>query len=157
MEHWISLSIETNPQLKQLEKKKTLVNIKEKTEKGEYLPTIAAIGTYNIADKNLSEYVPDWMVGVGLQWSVFEGFSRNKNSKATQAIQAQLIQAEQQAHNNLTAYLTKLHHQLNMDLEQIEELEGTLELAQEYCESTEKAFKEGFATSTAVSDANFEG
>ncbi len=155
-DYWISLSIATNPQLKQLEGKKKLIAIKDKAEKGEYLPTVAAIGSYNIADKNLSEFVPDWMVGVGMQWSIFEGLSRNKNIKATQAMEEQILQAESQAKNTLKAYLTKLHHQLSMDLEQIKELESTLELAEEYCASTEKAFKEGFATSTAVADANLK-
>jgi len=154
LDFWIAKSFEANPKLKQIEGKKELADIKSQVEKGNYLPTVALLGTYNLADKNLSAYAPDWLVGVGLQWSVFEGLTRNNNVKASRTLQEQVIQAETQAHDNLQAYLTKLHQELNMQLEQIKELEGTLELANEYCSSTEKAFREGFSTSTAVTDAH---
>lgn len=156
VDYWITKSYESNPQLKQIESKKELVSIKDRAEKAEYMPTIAAMGTYNIADYQLSDYTPDWMVGVGLNWSIFQGFARNKNVKATKALEQQVLKAEEVAHNNIEAYIIKLYQQLNMNLEQIEELNSTLELAEEYSRSTEKAFNEGFATSTAVSDANLK-
>ena len=61
--------------------------------------------------------------------------------------------AEEKAHDDLQAYLTKLYNELHNQLAQIEELDNTLELATEYAVSTSKAFKEGFANSTAVVDA----
>lgn len=153
LEDWLLLTLANNPQLKQIEGKKELVKIKDRSEKGEFLPTVTMMGTYNIVEKDFSPYAPDWMVGVGVQWSVFEGLARNHKSKATQTLFEQVAQAEIQANENLEAYITKLYHELNMLLEQVDELQGTLELASEYSESTQKAFNEGFATSTAVTDA----
>ncbi len=150
---WVATAMEENPQLKQIEGKKELVAIKNKVEKNEYLPSVAAMGNYNIVDKNLSPYMPDWMVGVGMQWTLFKGMSRKNDIRAGETLHMQVNYAEQKAHNDLEAYLIKLYQELQMQMEQKEELETTLELANEYCSSTQKAFNEGLATSTTVVEA----
>lgn len=151
--YWVEKAYSENPQLKQIEGKRELINIKNKVDKGSYLPSVAMIGTYNLADKNLSPYMPDWLVGVGMKWTVFEGFGRNNKIRAGETMESQVHFAEQKAQADLKAYLTKLFEELQMQMEQKTELEGTLELAEEYAASTEKAFNEGFANSTAVVDA----
>lgn len=151
---WVETAKSSNPQLKQIQGKKELVDIKHRIEKKSYLPTVAAMGNYHLADKNLSHYTPDWLVGVGLKWTLFEGMTRTNNIRASATIHNQVEYAEQKAKNDLTAYLTKLYQELQMQMEQKTELETTLELANEYCVSTEKAFREGFATSTSVVEAH---
>jgi outer membrane protein TolC len=151
--HWVTTATNANPQLKQIEGKKELINIMNKVDKGSYLPTLAMIGTYNMAEKNLSPYLPNWMVGVGLKWTVFEGMGRRNKLKAGKTIQKQVNFAEEKAHEDLNAYLTQIYQELEMQMEQKNELESTLELAQEYSSSTEKAFSEGFSTSLMVVDA----
>lgn len=151
--YWIAQANSENPQLKQIAGKSELIDIKNKVDKGNYLPSVAMIGTYNIADKNLSPYVPDWMVGVGMKWTVFNGLGRNNEVKAGETMRSQVDFATQKAHADLRAYLTKLYEELQMQMEQKTELESTLELAEEYAASTEKAFNEGFANSTAVVEA----
>lgn len=151
--YWVTEASSTNPQLKQIEGKRELVQIKNRVDKGSYLPTVAMIGTYNLAEKNLSPYIPDWVVGVGMKWTVFEGMGRRNKIKVGETMQQQVNFAEQKARADIKAYLTKLYQELQMQMEQKHELESTLELAQEYSESTEKAFSEGFTTSSAVVDA----
>ena len=150
---WISKAKQENPMLKQIQGKKELVNIQHKVEKRDYLPSVAAMGNYNLVDKNLSPYMPDWLVGVGMKWTLFEGMSRNNKIHASETLHNQVEFAEQKAHSDLEAYLTKLYQELHMQMEQKTELETTLELASEYAASTEKAFNEGFATSTSVVEA----
>lgn len=151
--YWVTKANAENPQIKQIESKKELINIKNKVDKGDYLPTVAMIGTYNLAEKNLSPYIPNWVVGVGMKWTVFEGMGRKNKIKVGETMQSQIEFAEEKAHADLKAYLTKLYEELQMQMEQKIELESTLELAEEYAASTDKAFSEGFSTSTAVVDA----
>ncbi|MGQ1788349.1 MULTISPECIES: TolC family protein [unclassified Saccharicrinis] len=154
LEAWIEKAKAFNPQLMQIHGKKELVEIKHRVEKNEYLPTLAALGNYNIADKDLSPYVPEWLVGVGLKWTLFEGAQRKNNIRASKTMYNQVAYAEQKANDDLEAYLVKLFHELQMQMEQKTELETTLALANEYCSSTEKAFIEGFANSTTVVEAH---
>lgn len=142
-----------NPQIKQIEGKRELIDIKNNVDKGSYLPSVAMIGTYNIADKNLSPYMPEWFVGVAMKWTVFNGLGRNNEVKAGETMRSQVDFATQKAHADLHAILTKLYEELQMQMEQKTELETTLELAEEYAASIEKAFNEGFANSATVVDA----
>lgn len=151
--YWISKAHTNNPQLNQIENKKQLIDIKNNVDKGSYLPTIAIMGSYTLAEQNLSHYLPNGFVGVGMKWTVFDGMSRNNNLKVSKSQQMQLNYAQQKAYNDLDAYIIKLYHELHMQMEQEAALLTSLELAQEYCTSTEKAFNEGFANSSTVVDA----
>lgn len=154
LSYWVQLALQNNPQLKQIEGKQELLRIKNKVNRGNYLPAVAMMGTYNLAEKNLSPYAPEWLVGVGMKWTVFNGMNRQNTIKAGKSMQEQAGFAEQKAQADLEAYLTKLYQELLMHQEQKEKLESTLELAQEYSTSTEKAFNEGLATSITVVDAH---
>lgn len=153
VEYWINQTYDSNPQLKQISCKKDLLDIKSKVNKGNYLPTVAIMGTYNLADYDLSPYTPDWLVGAGLNWTVFDGMARYKQVKADKTLSAQVEFAENKALDDLRAYVTKLYNELINQLAEIKELKNTLELATEYCSSTEKAFSEGFSNSTTVEEA----
>lgn len=153
IQYWVSTAKKNNPQLKQIEAKKQLVDIKNKVDRGSYMPTVAIMGTYNLAEKNLSPYAPEWLAGVGMKWTVFNGMARKNKLKIGASMQDQVVAARQKANADIEAYLIKLYQELQMQMEQKQELEKTLELAQEYSSSTQKAFNEGLATSSSVVDA----
>lgn len=151
---FIAMALRNNPQLQQVDSKRELAATGVKLEKSNYLPTVALTGTYDLANKDLSPYVPDWMVGVGLKWSLFEGTSRYRNLQAAKFKENQVEQAGLKAEEDIKTVIKKLHQQLGMQVEQLEELDKTLEFAQTYVESRDKAFHEGLSTSTELVDAN---
>ncbi len=153
LDTWKDRAVAQNPQLKQLEGKKSLVDIQAQVTKASFLPDIAMMGSYNLAEYQLSPYVPQWMVGVGVKWTLAQGMTRQQKVKASATMQQQVDYAQQKAHVDITALMTRLYEELQMLIEQEQELESTLELAQEYSASTAKAFNEGFATSTMVVEA----
>ena len=75
---FVELALRNNPQLQQVDSKRELAATGVKLEKSNYLPTVALTGTYDLADKDLSPYMPQWLVGVGLNWSLFEGNARHR-------------------------------------------------------------------------------
>jgi outer membrane protein TolC len=151
---FIDLALANNPQLQQVNSKKELAATGVKLEKSNYLPTVALTGTYDLADKDLSPYVPDWMVGVGVNWSLFEGNARNRKLQAAKFKGQQAEEAGLKAQEDIRTYIRKLHQQLGMQVEQLDELDKTLEFAKTYADSREKAFREGLSTSTELVDAN---
>jgi outer membrane protein TolC len=94
------------------------------------------------------------MVGVGLQWSLFDGNTRSRKVKAAQfqAMQADDFYAK--AESDINSAITKYYQELHMYLEQINELDAAMDFTAEYSRAREKAFSEGMATATQVSDAN---
>ncbi|MBL7968250.1 MAG: TolC family protein [Prolixibacteraceae bacterium] len=152
-EFFVDLALRNNPQLRLVDSKQELAVTGVKLEKSNYLPTVAVSGTYDLANKDLSPYVPDWMVGVGLKWSLFEGNARNRNLQAARFKEQQVEQAGIKAEEDIRTIIRKLYQQLAMQVEQLEELDTTLEFATTYADSREKAFREGLSTSTELVDA----
>lgn len=151
---FIELAMRNNPQLQQVDSKRELAATGVKLEKSNYLPTVALTGTYDLADKDLSPYMPQWLVGVGVNWSLFEGNARRRKLQTAQFKEDQVEQAGLKAEEDIKTGIKKLHQQLGMQVEQLEELDKTLEFAKTYVESRDKAFHEGLSTSTELVDAN---
>jgi len=153
-EFFIQMALTNNPQLKQVDSKKDLAATGVKLEKSNYLPTVALTGTYDVVDYDLSPYVPQWLVGVGLNWSVFEGNSRHRKLQSAQFKEDQIEEAGMKAEEDIKTVIRKLHQQLGMQVEQLEGLDKTLEFAKTYVDSRDRAFHEGLSTSTELVDAN---
>lgn len=147
-------AIEKSPLLGQVNKKKELAQQGVKAERSAYLPTIAATGTYDIVNKDLSPYLPDYLVGVGLQWNLFDGKSRSGKVKGAMYQQMQVNDFYAKAESDIHSAINKYYQELHMNLEQINELDAAMEFTMEYSRAREKAFSEGMATTTQVSDAN---
>jgi outer membrane protein TolC len=154
--HWVRSAIAHNPQLKQIDKKRSLVEIKSKVNRQQYLPALALMGSYNIAEADLSPYAPHWMFGLGMKWTVFNGFARSNNIKESKCMMDQIDHAEQKAHADIEAYLINLYQKLEMYREQKEQLELTLAMSKEYLASSEEAFNQGMANSLSVVDAQLK-
>ncbi len=152
--YFIGLALENNPQLQQVDSKRQLAATGVKFEKSNYLPTVALTGTYDLVNKDLSPYVPEWLVGVGLNWSLFEGNARNRKLQSARFKEDQVREAWLKAEDDIRTLIRKLHQQLGMHVEQLEELDKTLEFAKVYVDSRDKAFREGLSTSTELVDAN---
>jgi outer membrane protein TolC len=147
-------AIEKSPLLGQVNKQKELAQQGIKIERSSYLPSIAAVGTYDIVNTDLSPYLPKYLVGVGMQWSLFEGNARNAKLKAARFQELQAENFYDKASSDIRTAITKCYEELNMYLEQINELDAAMEFTTEYSAAREKAFSEGMATATQVADAN---
>lgn len=152
-EYFKSLAHDNSPLLKQIESKKALAHQKYRAEKSAYFPTIAAMGTYDLANKDLSPYMPEYIVGVGLKWTLFDGVSRTRKVKAAGYLKKQVNEIQDKANADIQTVIEKYHHEVLMNLEQLQELKTALDFAQEYSQVRQKAFSEGMSTSTEVVDA----
>jgi len=154
LNHYKSLAEENSPLLKQIALKEELLHQQERVEKGDYLPSIAAMGTYTLADYDLSPYIPQGVIGIGLNWSLFEGNARNKTMKSTQLQKEQLELYYAKSKSNIETVITKHYNEAHMHLEQIRQLDVSKEFALDYLMACEKSFKEGLMPSSEVSDAS---
>jgi outer membrane protein TolC len=156
IEYYLTQATDNSPLLKQVDKKIELAQKAYKAEISEYMPNIAAMGTYDIVNKDLSPYIPDYMIGVGLKWNICEGASRPNKVKAAkyQIKQAEIYSAKATA--DIETVIKKQYQELNMAIEQLHELENAMKFADEYYRVTEKAFNEGMVTTTELSDAQLQ-
>jgi len=150
---FVSLAKDQSPLLKQVDTKRRLAETGVKAKKSTYLPSVALMGTYDIANKDLSPYMPDWMVGVGLNWTLFDGVSGYRKIQAARLKAKQVDEAGAKAEDDIETVVRKLHHELGMQVEQLESLDKSLVFAESYVESKDKAFHEGLSSSSDLVDA----
>ncbi|MDP4267733.1 MAG: TolC family protein [Bacteroidota bacterium] len=153
VDYFMNLATKNSPLLAQIESKKELTQQGYKVEKSNYFPTVGVMGAYNIADKDLSPYMPDWMVSVGLKWTVFDGISRTRKVKSASLKTEQVKEYQEKAKSDIETMIDKLYHELNMYKEQLSELDTARSYSQEYLRVREKSFHEEMTNSTDVVDA----
>ena len=154
IDYFFRLAMQKSPWLAQVNKKKELAHQGYKAELAGYLPTIAATGTYDIANKDLSPYMPDYMVGVGLSWTVFDGIARDRKIKAARYQESQADDFYHKASADIRTAITKYYQEMSMYAEQLKMLNDAADFTNEYYRARNKAFAEGMATATQVADAN---
>ncbi|KAF2338380.1 TolC family protein [Flavobacterium tistrianum] len=77
----------TNPVYRIASNKISYAETAEKISKSLALPNIFAIGNYNLYQKDLPVSIPDWFVGLELQWTLYNGQTSKKTLAAKQLIE----------------------------------------------------------------------
>jgi len=150
---FITQSKTKNPLLNQVYSKKLLADQAFKVERADFLPAIAVQGTYDIVNKDLSTYIPDWEMGIGLKWTLFDGVSRFARVKAATLQKKEAEEYGYKAETDIATMIHKLYQELSMYHSQLEELNSARQYAEEYLRATETEFREEMGNSTQVIDA----
>ncbi|QZE15806.1 TolC family protein [Halosquirtibacter laminarini] len=153
LDFYQSYAQKNNPKLLQVDQKEIMVNQLVKKEKSEYLPEIALVGSGNLYEYQVTDLIPNWFVGIGVKINIFDGFARENKIKAAKAKRAQVTIYKEKASNDINTVVMKTYHEIEKAAESAETLDTSMSFANEYYRVRNKAFKQGFATSTQVVDA----
>ena len=116
---------------------------------------MALIGKKYLWSKNLPLTEPDnWVVGVGLQWNIFNGFSDKNKIAQAKAQQESVEQLTAQAEKDIQTLVKKYYTEIEKQREQLQSLQESLEFARELVRVRNQAFSEGLSSSTDVADAS---
>ncbi len=151
---FIDLSLTRNPLINQIESKKQMAEQGYKAERADFLPAVAVQGTYDIVNKDLSPYMPDWEVGIGLKWTLFDGVARFAKVKAASLKTREAEEYGLKAQSDVASMVNKLYHELTMYHDQLTELATARQYAEEYLRASEVSFRQEMTNSTQVIDAS---
>ena len=119
-----------------------------------YYPVISLYGKQTIASyqvpKNL---VPNTIGGVNLVWDIFDGLARERNIQLTKIESEIVAETQISLKNDLEVAVDEWYANLKQACINAEELQSSLELAQEVYRIRKKSFSEGLCTSQQVLDA----
>ncbi|MBQ2424693.1 MAG: TolC family protein, partial [Alistipes sp.] len=105
---------------------------------------------------NVTNILPRWAVGVGVNFKIFDGLRREFKFSAAKNTYRRVEALERAAEQDINLLITSLYNRVTASLEQIIALERSIDFATEYLQMQQRAFTEGVATSTAVIDATIE-
>ena len=119
-----------------------------------YYPVISLYGKQTIASYQVSKnLVPNTIGGVNLVWDIFDGLARERNIQLTKIESEIVAETQLSLKNDLEVAVDEWHANLKQSCINAEELQSSLELAQEVYRIRKKSFSEGLCTSQQVLDA----
>lgn len=124
-----------------------------KVKKAAYIPDVALVGKYHVLSDNLAITEPDWYVGVGFSFPLFDGLKRKNELRQSQATQESVALMKEKALQDIRILVRKQYQELEKQRELANSLEKDLAFAEELRRVREKAFVEGLGTSVDVVDA----
>lgn len=148
--------IEASYRLQILEDNKMLAGQGIKAEKSAYFPALAARANYRFFQKDFALGQTEWFLGLGMRWTIFNGFQREHKIKAAKHQQAQVGALKSQATLALATLAEKLYNSLQKQTALHQSLENDQLLAEKLHFMRKRAFEEGMGTSIAVVDATLQ-
>ncbi|MFL9485587.1 TolC family protein [Chitinophagaceae bacterium LWZ2-11] len=96
---------ENNPTFQLVQSKIATAQTTEKLARSMSLPNVFAVGNLNLVQNNLPVTIAPWLVGVEMQWTIFNGTQTSKRQKAAQQLVQEVRQAEENTKQNLQVQL----------------------------------------------------
>jgi len=148
-----SKAIENNPILKQVASQRELAHQASRIEAGRFQPEVFVFGQREVYEADLTLLEPNWVAGIGVNFNLFEGFSRQNRLRAARTRERRIAALGEKAQLDISALVEKRYHQLINALEQYESTTSALVFAEEYLRVRVRAFEEGLGVSLNVVDA----
>lgn len=140
-------------EIKSLNEAITASRYREKAERSEYIPKLAAFGQYEFRDKDLSMFDPKWYAGLRLQWNLFDGFTaRNNARKAALDRKAYEIQ-KQSVQELLQLGQAKAKQELRTANQRVNMVKAQVSLAKETLDFVSKQYRNGLTNLTELLNA----
>ena len=155
LEYYQQQAKEHYPTIVQAKLKAQMATQSVKAQQAAYLPDVAVVGKKYLWSENLPLTEPDnWVVGVGLQWNLFNGLQDKNKIAQAKAMRESVELITAQAEKDVQTLVKKQYTEIEKQREQYLSLEESLRFAEELVRARDKAFAEGLSTSTDVADAN---
>ncbi|PZX20649.1 outer membrane protein TolC [Breznakibacter xylanolyticus] len=74
-------SADNRPEIKALDEAILATDYKRKSENTDYLPKVMAFGKKELITESLTMLDPEWYVGVGVKWTLFDGMTARYNAR----------------------------------------------------------------------------
>ena len=142
-----------HPALDQAQAVKDKARENLRATKSEFYPEVYLFGIRELYEDDLTALEPTWAIGVGANFTLFDGGSRSNRIMAARKMEEQAELTHHKLARDLETLVSSRHQELMKDSEQFDSLQASLELAEENLRARKRSFEEGLATSLDVVDA----
>lgn len=151
---FIQTAMESSPYIKILEQKQVAAQSGYAAARGNMMPSIAAFGKYECLPEYLSALEPRWIVGVKLQYNLFNGFRDYSKMQHYEHLENEIGHIRLDMQKNLALFMQKSMMQVHAAAARYEKLNSNLELAEENLRVATKRSEAGAGIPLEIVDAN---
>lgn len=137
---------EDRPEIKALNEAILATGYKKRAEYSEYIPKLFAFGRYEFYKDNLTLLDPEWYVGIGLRWTIFDGLAARNNAKQIKIDQQMLENQRNQTIEMANIKLEKERLDQKKNILLIENANKQVVLAADVLNLSTKQFEQGLIT-----------
>ena len=146
--------VSTAPSMNIVKSGEEIASLNLRAERSRYMPTVSFIGHQKLWSSGFNKNIfPRTIVGVGLSWTLFDGFSREGAIARSKSSLRTAQTSHQKTLQDLYTSIDKCYAMLTTSLNEYQAQQITLALAEELHRTQVRAFAEGMATSSDVIDA----
>ena len=135
-----------NGDIKSAEATKDFASAAVKLAKAQKKPQAYAFGTYNFNRDNAVVIDPDWVVGVGVRYSLYSGYNRDSGISAARERENAAQFAADEARRNVGITVNQLYNQVEKARKSFQLMDIDIKAAKENVRVQEIAFKSGEGT-----------
>ena len=153
LDYFLSMAALYNPQLGEIGRIRELARMNVRLQRANLFPEVVAMGGMVFCDHQLSPLVPRMAVGIGLNFKIFDGLTKEYKLSASRLQLRRAEALEQSAGQKVGLLVESLYNSVQSVLATVSAVERSERFAKEYLRAKCKAFDEGMATVTDVVDA----
>lgn len=151
----LTSNLQTNErvEIKSIDEAIKALDYKQKMEKTDFIPKLAAFGQYEFRKENLSLLEPVWYAGVRLQWNIFDGFTAKQNVKKIDLQKKMYLEQKKEIADLQKLGITKANVDLARATQKIKMCNEQLNLANKTYDLVNKQYRNGLTTLTELLNA----
>lgn len=156
MVDYSSQSIANRPELRALTEAELATEFKQKSTYGAYMPKVKLFGRKELYEDDLSLLDPEWMVGVGMSWNLFDGLKRSEDVQNAKLDVSKITLQKEQAQELLQVGIQKAELEYEAANQQITVAKQRVETAKKAYRILEKQYQVGLAPQRDFLDSENE-
>ena len=154
--YYIDNAIKLNPIICEVNVEKRLAEEGVKLARAALLPEIVAMGATSIYNYQVSNMLPRWFVGVGLNVTLFDGLAKERRLRAAKATAIGIDNIVENTKSDIVLIVEKEYFNMLNEKQNIDAVERSVTFADEYYHTVYSAFIEGVMSATDVTTAQVE-
>lgn len=143
-----------NPILLGLEYAKKALHEKSNAKYGDYFPTVFAYGFYNVFEHYMSALEPQWGIGIGAHYNIFEGLRTRHEYQEAEAEEKAIDYQIQEVERKLNLLIESQYMEMKLAENRFSQLSTAQVQAEENMTLNAKRYETGMGTSLEVIDAS---
>lgn len=153
LDDWQSRARLNSPVLMQIDAKRSQAEEGVRAAEAAFHPQVFAFGMKNLVKHYLTVVEPDWMVGIGVKFTLWDNRDRFSNIAASRSQVTQTEAARAEADNSLAQAIEAAFLRTTQAREEFELTTSTMALAAENLRLREASFAEGLSTAIDLREA----
>ena len=136
-----------------IDSKKDLSKANEKAQKADFLPTFYLFASHELYSHDLTILEPDWAVGIGFNWNLFEGGQTYYKTKAAEDLTQKVEDLKAQQIKDISTGIEYYYKKMQNAQKTYTALKEELSFTEAFYKARQLGFKAGTTTSLEVNMA----